>query len=184
LRTLFGGCLLIFLFGCPGRTGTFRADAQVFKRGDANIQKVICFFSKNPWQSFDNQSDRNPEGFKYSLYLLNNAGDAVFGDGVIHTELYVVDDLEGGQDRKKIKEWSLNNDQALGYRFKNERRWGWGYGLIHQWDEIDVLGKRIEIVVSFERTDGRRIYAQTKPLLVPRPIGARVPTDSRRGGFE
>ena len=53
-----------------------------------------------------------------------------------------------------IKEWAFDVEQAMPFRAKKKSRWGWGYGLFLTWNDLDLRGKEVRLVITFERADG------------------------------
>ncbi len=138
-----------------------------------DIIRVSTFYNKqNPWLNFDRPPRPVPGGVKFTVYLSSpDTALGVFGDGVIHVDLFRVDsDADGDPVQTPLRRWSFDKDQAYPYRVRRKSRLGWAYGFRLPWGEVDVLGKEVMFLVSFERRDGRVIYGQPVRLKVPRKV--------------
>lgn len=134
-----------------------------------NVNTIAVF--RNPYSSWIWTDDRSRiQGlFVNSLYLLGHDGKGVFGDGVIRTKLYVYETTPEGQKKQTLfKEWSFDVEEALPFRAKKPTALGWGYGLLPLgWEEADLSGRDIRLVVSFERRDGRTVNHRGIDFRVP-----------------
>lgn len=145
----------------------------------SDIVQVVNFVPTNPWLIFD-PLDGRIDGFKCTIYLgapLKNrpAGEkdgikGFFGDGTIIVQLFQNVAEEGQRsDMKLAHSWELSPDDAYPWRAKEMSLLGWGYGLRLQWPgDLKLSGKKIAILVSYRRTDGRLISSS-------KPIVRRVP---------
>jgi len=68
-----------------------------------------------------------------------------------------------------IKEWEFDVEAAKPFRSKKPSIQGYGYRLPLDWGELDLAGREIRVIVSFERPDGRVIESSKKDLIVPDP---------------
>ncbi|MGB9623933.1 MAG: hypothetical protein ACPMAQ_03645 [Phycisphaerae bacterium] len=157
-----GGCAMP-----PGGAGTRAADPTL----NPNIIKVIPFYGQNPFGTVGGGGKTN--GFVIqALYLVaptEKGEEGVFGDGIIHVSMFVIEsDGEGHPQRRLVREWLFDPEQARPYRTKKRYVGGYGYQLHCAWGDADVLGKRIEIEVSFERRDGQVVRSRPRPFVVPR----------------
>jgi len=153
LACLLGG-------GCASITNPARSD----------IVRVATFFnSQRIWLNFDAPPTREPQGLKFSVFLTASDRElGVFGDGTIHVDLFQTQGTpDSAANRVHLKRWSFNAEQARPFRAKKPTRYGWGYGLRLPWGDLDVRGKEIQIIVSFERRDGRVISGLPQYLKVP-----------------
>ncbi len=151
-----GGCAL------PPKQATPVSDSS-------EVARVVCFFDLNPFLSFDEEGDPNPEGFRTTVVLASRkTGKGIAADGVVRAKMYRVDRVTPDKTaRTLLREWAV--DTAGLTTFKSGAL-GEGYKLEFQWaKEDDVLGHEVEIVVSFEGRDGRVIRSQTKAQRVPPP---------------
>lgn len=136
-----------------------------------DIVRVSTFYNnQRPWLNFDQPPTNVPQGFKCTVFLSNSKSAlGCVGDGVLHVEMFRVDDVPGGQPvRTPIKKWSYDVQQAAFFRVKEPGPYGLGYGLRLNWDDADVAGREIVVVMSFERRDGVIIHGVPKYLKVPR----------------
>ena len=139
-----------------------------------DIVQVKKFFPGNPWLSFDEAGDPNPEGFKVNVYLVCAAnGRGVFGDGNIIVTMYSLPPRSNesnpqSADSKLEKQWVLTPEDCMPYRATRKGVMGFGYGLRLGWgDDVDVLGKTIVVTIAFERRDGTIIKSQPQTFKVP-----------------
>jgi hypothetical protein len=142
----------------------------------ADIYKVVKFFPAQPWLSFDQAGDPNPEGFKVTVYLISSATrEGEFADGVIHVRLWLGEAAgQGSSGAPVLKEWRLSPEDALPYRVVKRSFLGHGYQLRLDWGPQDLLGKPIRIQIDFERNDGGVILGQPHELRVPRSRTSRT----------
>ena len=136
---------------------------------EPNVTAVAAFYrSASPWGW---NSDRTRvAGINVSaLYLLGPKGLGVFGDGAIRPRMFVV---ETGKDGKKhsrlVKEWSFSVEDAVPFRTKEKKTLGWGYGIPLGFGDLDVSGREIQMVICFERNDGRLVPSSKQTFLVPK----------------
>ncbi len=136
----------------------------------SDIIGVRRYFANNPFLSFDDQSDPNPEGLKVTYYAVSNATQlGAFGDGLIRFRMYVI---EPGQEGKPatgrlVKTWEFDPQQAMRWRVRRKTTLGWPYLFHLNWGDADPYGKEIRIVPEYVRTDGRVIKGSPKDLKVP-----------------
>ena len=137
-----------------------------------DIVQVKKFYPGNPWLSFDEAGDPNPEGFKVNVYLVSAASSkGAFGDGDIIVTMYSYP--ESGPDRaassepKLEKQWVLTPEDSLPFRARRETVMGLAYGLRLNWGQADVLGKNVSVHITFQRRDGKLIKAQPRTFRVP-----------------
>lgn len=140
-------------------------------RLEPNIIEVATFFGTSPIGHVPGQTE--PGGLVISaLYLFTPDGTGgvkgVFGDGLIHIKLYVVNvDEQGSRARTLAKEWVYTPEQAMPYRTIRPSIMGYAYQIHCAWGDADVLGKDVEVEVEFERRDGRIISSRPKSLKIP-----------------
>ena len=136
----------------------------------SNIVTVNKIFSVVPWLMFDNPESGRIDGFKCTVYLEDaKTTKGVFGTGTIVVEMYTLDiDARGREVPFKVKEWVLPPDKAKPWRAKKVSMLGWGYGLRLKWGEdVDVVGKKIAIVIKYAREDGQMLSSSRQVLRVP-----------------
>jgi hypothetical protein len=168
----------LLLAGVPLLGGCLESKPSVAAMaGDPDIVAVKKFYSQTPWLSFDEAGDRNPEGFKVTLYLISaRTGKGTFGDGDIIVSLYEHDPQRASRGSEPpppvlAKQWVLDPAAALPFRAKRQTYLGYGHQLRLNWGDTDVLGKTIAINIDFRRRDGRLIRGQPQFFQVP----ARAP---------
>jgi hypothetical protein len=174
LGLLLGG-LGVGLSGCADRNAGLslrpgQSVADLALRGD--IVQVKKFYPVNPWLSFDEEGDPNPEGFKVNVYLVSAAsGKGAFGAGDIIVTMYSHPPSHPNAKEppkpKLEKRWVLTPEDCLPFRAKREFVMGLGYGLRLNWGPADVLGKTVSVRVAFQRWDGKLIKSQPQTFRVP-----------------
>ena len=155
------------LFGQKSSTPT---PDEVARMLEPNVLGVSCFYDPlNPW--LWNTDHTRVRGLRISaLYLRGPNYTGVFGDGVIRPKLFVAyRDEEGAEKYRLVKEWEFDVEAALPFRAKRRMRAGWGYGLFLDWDDLDLSGRSIRLIVQFERADGIVISGSKKDFRFPRP---------------
>ncbi|MGQ9652250.1 MAG: hypothetical protein ACUVXJ_19320 [Phycisphaerae bacterium] len=136
---------------------------------EPSVVSVVAFYkSTAPWL-WNVDRTRVSGIYVSALYLLGPKGLGVFGDGIIRPRMFVV---ETGKDGKRqarlVKEWAFNVEEAVPFRAKEKKTLGWGYGLPLPFGDLDVSGSEIQMVICFERSDGRLVTSSKQTFLVPR----------------
>lgn len=129
---------------------------------------VIAYYdSFNPW--LWNESKTRPIGVDVkALYLEGPSVKGVFGDGVIRPRMYVNEPAAGGESEWKLaKEWSFDVDQAREWRSRKETAQGWGYRIPLPWEDLDLSGREIRMIILFQRSDGKTVSSAKKDFRVP-----------------
>ena len=134
---------------------------------EPNIVNVVAIYNTMaPWL-WDADKTKIRGIYIAGMFLFGPERHAVFGDGIIRPRLYVV---ERGPDGKKqprlVKEWSFNVEEAMPFRGKKKLTLGWGYGLPLPFGDLDLMGREIQMVVCFERSDGRMVSSSKQAFLV------------------
>ena len=134
-----------------------------------DVGQVICLYQQPYFKSFDREGDRNPEGFKFNMYLgSRKTGRGVLTHGTLQTRMYRRDPQpDGSVQRTEVCAWT--QDLADVPRTTQEFALGWAYVPHFYWGDADVLGTEVEIVTWYEAPDGRKVYAQTQTTKVPAP---------------
>lgn len=136
---------------------------------EPNVVSAVAFYkSMSPW--LWNADQTKVSGIYVSaLYLLGPKSLGVFGDGTIRPRMFVVEPgKDGRKHTRQIKEWSFNVEEAIPFRAKEKRTLGWGYGIpLGFGDDLDVSGREIQMVICFERNDGRLVTSSKQTFLVP-----------------
>jgi len=160
------------LWGCEGafRTDQKPTPQQVADMLEPNVNGVIAFYNGiNPFLWTEDVSA--PLGIAINaLYLVGPEGTGVFGDGIIRPKMYAAERRpDGTREWKLIKEWAYDVEQAKGFRSTKKTTGGWGYRLHLAWGDLDLCGREIRLVVSFERNiDGIVVPSRKKDFRVPR----------------
>ncbi len=161
---VFVGLLALFTAsGCATLDGRFRK----------NIVSVATFVDKrSPWLNFDDPPRDVPGGIKIPLYLTSHDSPlGVFGDGTLHVDMYRVDKApDGSEEPAHLRRWTYDTQQAYMFGTRKKQRVGWGYQLMLNWGDVDVLGREVMFIVSFERLDGRMIRGKRIYFKVPREV--------------
>ena len=135
---------------------------------EPNVVSAVAFYKPmSPWLW---NADRTRVSGIYvsALYLLGPKGLGVFGDGTIRPRMLVVEMGKDGKTRpRQVKEWVFSVEEAIPFRAKEEKPLGWGYGLLLPFGDVDVSGREIQMVICFERSDGRLVTSSKQTFLVP-----------------
>lgn len=140
-----------------------------------DINRVSTFYDTlRIWLNFDSPPSSVPQGLKFSVFLTASDSElGVFGDGIIRIEMFRIDRGSNDQPlRTPVRQWSFDAQEAYPYRRKKPTRYGWAYGFRLPWGDVEVLGREILLIVSFERPDGTVIHGQPKYLKVPKRVFA------------
>jgi hypothetical protein len=154
--------------GCQGKRARRTQEHQpvTAPARDTDIFRVVCFFPQNMWTSFDAEGDLNCEGFAFVMYLLSRQTErGTLVPGTLHIDLYTVSkDASGRKTRALARQWSQPMDEVPR---RSPTKFGNGYQPTVTWGEMDMLGKRVEIVVRYESPSGRVVQSQTHATKVP-----------------
>ena len=145
-----------------------------------DIVRIHSYWGDYPWLT---DSDQRPFGLKARVYFVDIETErGSFVAGTIAAEMYLLTRTrDGRRHRELLHEWRFDTDQAMGYRIRRKAVTGYSYGLVLPWPEhVDVVGRQIELVFRYDRTDGRVIKSSPKRFRVPVPPGFRAA--ARRGG--
>lgn len=144
------------------------------ERAVDDIVQITQFYANYPWRV---DYDDRITGFKVAVYFVSSATErGAFVKGDILCWLYQRSRrADGRRDRELLHTWRLSEAEAQGFRFRERKQLGYGYGLVLTWpSSIDVHGREIEIVLGYERTDGRIILGPPRPMKVPVPADLRA----------
>lgn len=169
---LWVSCLAVSLLGACNMTGSNRMSAQraMHTTLASDIIAVRRYFENNPFLSFDDQADPNPEGFKVTYYAVSSATKkGAHGDGVIRFRMYIIEPAvdDGPSVGRLAKTWEFDPQQAMGWRVSRMSALGWPYLFHLNWGDADPYGREIRIVPEFVRRDGHVIRGSPKDLRVP-----------------
>jgi hypothetical protein len=165
------GLLAVLNVGCQGWGGGLGTQRVSDPPLEPNIIQVVPCWSQDPFGPVGGGS--KPGGFVIgALYLVaptEKGGErGVFGDGIIHVLMYVLEQQGEKENRRLVREWLFDPEQARPYRTKKAYVGGYGYQLHCAWGDADVVGKRVELEVSFERKDGQVVHSRPRQYIVPR----------------
>jgi hypothetical protein len=166
---------LLLCPGCQTPPGNRLTTQQLAKMPlEKNITDVAVFYNAyNPW--LWNEERTKIIGLSFNaLYLIGPNSLGVFGDGIIHPRLYVLESSPASKKKTPhlVKEWTFDPQGAMPWRSKKKTLMGWGYGPRLIWgDEVDLAGKEVRITISFERTDGKVFHSRDKEFIVPATRG-------------
>ncbi len=134
---------------------------------EPNVVSAVAFYKMSPW--LWNADHTRVSGIYVSaLYLLGPNGLGVFGDGTIRPRMLQVElGKDGKRHVRQVKEWTFSVEEAVPFRAKERRTLGWGYGILLAFDDVDVSGREIQMVICFERNDGRLVTSSKQTFLVP-----------------
>jgi len=149
-----------------------------------DVMAIMSTYRPNPWISFDTADPSRVNGMAINTYLISASSQkGVFGAGNIRVVLYA-DEGQGPTSRPgevarpnvlgtQLFEWILPPDKAMPYRVmrRAERTYvmGDGYQLRLSWGEQDFRGRKVGVVVEYQRTDGRIVRRRPFWLQVPAP---------------
>ena len=164
-------CAALASVGCTTTSLRRSAEAPARRaRLASDIVAVRRYFRDNPFLSFDDQGDPNPEGFKVTYYAVSGTTqEGAFGDGLIRFKMYVIEPGREGEPAtgRLVKTWEFDPQQAMRWRVRCQTTLGWPYFFHLNWGDADPYGKEIRIVPEYVRTDGRVIKGSPKDLKVP-----------------
>lgn len=144
-----------------------------------DIVSIRIIWGDLPW-IFD--ADNRAIGVKALTYFVSAETErGSFVDGTISAALYRVDITRGGRSQRTLlHEWRFDRREALGHRLRRKYVMGYAYGMMLVWPEtLDLIGRPVEFVFTYERRDGHMIGSGRKRLRVPAPAGYRP---AARGG--
>ncbi|UCD28864.1 MAG: hypothetical protein JSV03_17605 [Planctomycetota bacterium] len=165
----------VFAVGCqitPGKNASREkvpTPLEVAQMLEDNVTGVVAFY--DGYDPFIWSEDQvTPRGIIIkALYLKGPEGTGVFGNGVIHPKLYTIHKKpDGARSATLIKEWAFDVEEALPFRSKKPTTGGWGYRLHILWDDLELTGREIRLIISFERRDGIVVNSRKKDFRVMR----------------
>jgi len=164
LALLASCALMLAVCGCQSGRRTGGASGIFGK--EPPVRHVICLYDRRPWLSADAQGDRDPEGFRFRIYLDVGKKRGVYRDGTFHIDMYGVTRAEDGKkNRELISDWHYPASTFTRIRAKVL---GDGYMVSLRWASKDIAGRDVEVVTTFEDAAGRKIHASTRRLRVPK----------------
>jgi hypothetical protein len=171
---LCGGCDPAASGGTATRPGDALSPEQIARQGtESHIIGVIAYYPSYTHWIWTEERDR-VSGLKVgALYLEGPGGKGVFGDGVIRPKLYVRQKQTGDstQEWQLVKEWSFDALAAFPLRTKKPTVQGDGYMLPLSWNDLNLGGHEIRLVITYERSDGHVVRSRPKYWRVPLKSG-------------
>ncbi len=169
---LWASCMVLPVLVACDTSSSRRVSASRVMRAPlaSDIIGVRRYFENNPFLSFDDQADPNPEGFKVTYYAVSAATQkGAHGDGLIRFRMYIIEPGEddGPAVGRLAKTWEFDPDQAMGWRVSKMSVLGWPYLFHLNWGDADPYGREIRIVPEFVRKDGHVVRGSPKDLKVP-----------------
>lgn len=182
LRTgsLFSLVLLAGLTGCE-TGGSNRGGGFDYAPRNDRIVAIRHFYAQRPWF---HDSDGKVIGFTVRTYFVSGETDkGVFVPGRITVTMNVLErSLEGGFDQTFAHRWTFSEREAASFRYVTDRvaLLGDSYGFVLRWPpDLELMGRRIDVQFTYERTDGRIIAGPRRQFQVELPSGFPRP----RGRF-
>ena len=163
---LLGPLLLCASCQTPGGPGT----GEPVVRDD--VVAIRQFYEMDPWVRDD---EGRIVGIRSRVYFVaatrsdEEVPKGVFVPGTIRAQLFaVVLRPDGRYERQAVHEWTLDQQQARGYRVTRRSAMGESYGLVYRWPpSVDVSGKEVQVVLSYQRQDGEIISHRGSRFPVP-----------------
>lgn len=141
---------------------------------DPNVLEVKAFW--DAYSPFVKSADSSKvQGLMIKvLYLLGPQQKGVFGDGIIRPRLYLMqrDAYGKAMEPRLIREWEFDVERATAHRVVKYAQLGWAYAFIPlEWGkEMDLTGREVRVIISFERSDGRVVSSRPKDIKIPRSM--------------
>jgi len=174
----FGLCLVVAaLAGCHGSGGRESTPRNTASRGlfrsepkSPVIRAVRCVFDQRPWLNLDTAGDRDPEGIRFRVFLVDKSDRGVLVDGTLHMEMYVLERQPTGEVARNLaSDWHYSTGAI--HTIAKPGMLGQGYYPHLAWKDKKVAGCEIEIIASFEEPGGNVTRSATKRLRVPKYTG-------------
>lgn len=162
------GALLLALLAAGGCAGLRPGPGRV--RDD--IVSIVQFNEAQPWL-YDVEGRVN--GVRSRVYFVSSQTErGTWVPGTIRVELYrLARRPDGTFARERVHEWTFDAERAAGMRVREPSAMGQSYGLLLLWPpELNLMGRQIQMVYSYERKDGHVVTRRGNTLLVPTPVGA------------
>ncbi len=149
-----------------------------------DVRAILATARPEPWINFDAANPGKVNGIAINVCLISaSTRKGIFGPGIIR--VIMKEDVSGrkveradapSQARRTtgetLHEWELTPPQAEAFRVmrRPDRRYvmGDGYGLRLSWGDKDLAGRRVAVIVEYDRTDGQ--------IIRRKPFWLRIPT--------
>jgi hypothetical protein len=134
---------------------------------DKTVRHIQCLFDAKPWLNLDSAGDRDPEGFRYRVYLRNTAGKSIYCDGRFDVEMYKIERAKGGEEtRTLVSDWHYATSEFA--RIDRPGMLGVGYVVQFYWADKNLAGSEVEVITTFEDDYGHRVRSETYRLRIPK----------------
>jgi hypothetical protein len=160
--------LLAVVAGCqsPGGGDWLGAPPQ---RDD--VVAIRQFPPPQPWLR---DADNRITGLCLRTYFVSAATDkGVFVPGTISVRMCTLRARPGGgYERTPAHQWVFDARTAEAFRVRRQSPMGFSYGFVLRWpQELNLMGQRIEVVISYQRADGKVVEGPACHLMVDVPPG-------------
>lgn len=155
----------------PSAGGSARRADPTAALDDSDVVAVYTYYDSEPWLR---DVDGLVVGFKVRAYIASGRTDkGIFVPGDIEVTASLLRPRRGGGFlREPVHEWRFSEAEARGFRVRKPSILGESYGLVLRWPpDVDLSGRRVEIQVSYQRSDGVMIKGPPRALSVPLPAG-------------
>lgn len=131
-----------------------------------DVVAIHHFWKPEPWRRVEDRA----VGFTVPVYFVSaESQKGVFVSGKILIWLYELTPKPDGEfERECVHVWELDRAAALGFRVRKLSVMGYHYGFALTWPpNLDLAGKRIEVVFGYERADGQIVTGPARRFRVP-----------------
>jgi len=141
----------------------------------SDIVAIRQFYPTEPWLPDENGRANGVFVRVYFVAPRSQHGEfkGVFVRGSIKAAIDALNPRSGGgYERERLHEWTFTPRQAAGLRLSRPSIMGDSYGLVLRWPaELDVQGREIQFVISYQRGDGEVVARRGSRFRVPLPDG-------------
>lgn len=162
---------LVVVVGCAGPNGNRKLapgeiDPDKIETRD-DIVEIVNYWPKPPWLRDANQT---PVGIRPTvLFVSGETAKGAFVDGTVTVSLFDVSDAQTTDtvNRRLLHEWKLTPNLHRVLRIRRRTIQGYSYGFPLKWPEtLDIVGKRIDIVIRYDRRGGGSVSSPAFRALV------------------
>lgn len=139
-----------------------------------DVVRLAQYYSQQPWLR---DPDKRITGLLVRVYLISSRTDkGVFAPGTVHVTLKTLAlRPDGTIERIPTYEWTFDSRQAAPFRVRKTSLLGDSYGFVLRWpEELNLMGRKIEVAFNYERTDGRIVKGPPRQVSVDVPPGQRA----------